>query len=100
MTLRVRFTPEAEADLVEAFTWYEEAQRWLGSQFLDAVEEELSRLADWPEASPAVHADVRRALVRRFPYGVFYIVEANEAIVLGVFHARRDPRVWKRRIGN
>jgi plasmid stabilization system protein ParE len=98
VTLRVRFTPEAEADLVEAFTWYDEAQIGLGNRFLDAVDEEVHRIADWPESSPAVHGSVRRALVRRFPYGLFYVVDAEEVVVLGVFHARRDPRAWQRRI--
>ena len=44
-----------------------------------------------------VHKDVRRAFMRRFPYGVFYRVEEDQIIVVGVFHARRDPKRWQAR---
>jgi plasmid stabilization system protein ParE len=45
-----------------------------------------------------VHKQVRMALVRRFPYLVFYTPEANQITVFFVFHAARDPRMWKRRV--
>jgi len=41
-----------------------------------------------------VHGEVRRALVRRFPYGVFYVVEGQALLVLAVAHVRRQPAYW------
>lgn len=97
MTARVRLTPEAEADITEAYDWYEEARPGLGDRFLDAVSEGFDYVAEWPEASPGVHGAVRRALLHRFPYGLIYVVEGEEVVVLGCFHARRDPTVWELR---
>jgi toxin ParE1/3/4 len=51
-----------------------------------------------PNQYPVVHRNVRRALVRRFPYGVFYVVEGQRIVVLAVFHGSRDPSQWKSRV--
>jgi hypothetical protein len=48
---------------------------------------------------PVVHAPFRRALLRRFPYCVFYYLEAEEVVVVGCFHAHRSPEVWRVRAG-
>jgi plasmid stabilization system protein ParE len=43
-----------------------------------------------------VRKTVRRAFVTKFPYLVFYIVEATRVVVLAVLHTSRDPTVWPR----
>jgi plasmid stabilization system protein ParE len=72
LTLRVRVTPEARSDLADARDWYETASAGLGDDFLDEVEATLRSAADWPNAAPVAERTMRRALVARFPYGVFY----------------------------
>ena len=57
----------------------------------------LEAVAEKPLAFPAVHRDVRRALVKRFPYGVFFLLSHDRVIVLAVLHQARNPAVWKRR---
>ncbi|MQA99725.1 MAG: type II toxin-antitoxin system RelE/ParE family toxin [Actinobacteria bacterium] len=95
MSARVRITPEAEADIQEAYVWYQQARRGLGSQFLDVVQGTLSQVAGHPQAFAVVHGGIRRALLLRFPYGIFYVLDGEDVAVLGCFHARRDPTVWK-----
>lgn len=97
MTLPVVIRPEAEADLAEAFAWYEERRPGLGDRFLLSVDAALSGIQRYPESSPAVHRPIRRLLLRRFPYGVFYTVEESAIVVLAVFHCGRDPRRWRER---
>ncbi len=89
--------PEAEADLVEAFDWYEECSRGLGSEFLLAVDAVLECVIRNPEQYTVVHKEIRRALLRRFPYGVFFLTEPDRVIVLAVFHASRNPARWRER---
>ena len=89
--------PEAEADLVNARNWYERQRDGLGAAFLLAVEEIFERIVRTPDAHTVVYQEVRRALTRRFPYAIYYRIEAGEAVVLGVFHAGRDPREWQSR---
>lgn len=95
--LPYRIRPEAEADLKEVFCWYETRREGLGADFLLCFEESLQRVRRNPEIYPRVHKVVRRGWLRRFPYGVFFLVEENTVVVIGVFHASRDPRCWQSR---
>jgi toxin ParE1/3/4 len=91
-----RFLPEAEADVSEAYGWYNEQGHGLADEFRRSVDACLSVILRHPEAYPKVHKDLRRALLRRFPYGLFYLLAQEEVVVFGCFHAARDPRQWKR----
>lgn len=95
-TLIIR--PEAERDLAEAHDWYESKVTGLGSDFLLRIEAALSSILRTPEIYPLVHKNVRRALIRRFPYGVFYLVEEAKIVVIAVMHARRDPETSRSRV--
>ncbi|MGO9570185.1 MAG: type II toxin-antitoxin system RelE/ParE family toxin [Desulfomonilaceae bacterium] len=90
--------PDAETDIAEAYRWYEEQREGLGADFLLCVEEGLSKIQRAPEAYPVVHKNVHRLLIKRFPYGIFYVVEPAVIIVLAVLHERRDPAAWQSRI--
>jgi len=97
MRRRIVIRPEAEGDLEEAYRWYEEQVPGLGSDFLLCFEEGLAKIERLPQGYPAVRKDIRRLLIRRFPYGIFYLLVEDSIIVLGVFHARRDPKQWATR---
>jgi plasmid stabilization system protein ParE len=88
--------PEAQADLAETLKWYEE-QAGLGRQFVEMVDAALVSITKNPLAYPAVRKVVRRALTKRFPYGVLYLVEADTVVVLAILHQARDPEIWSRR---
>ena len=57
----------------------------------------LSTRASRHEAYQSVDPTMRRALLQRFPYAVFYEVGAVDIVVYAVFHCARNPRAWKRR---
>jgi plasmid stabilization system protein ParE len=97
MTLAVRLRPEAELDVRDAASWYEAQLPGLGHQFLDELTTTLSSAADSPLMYPAVHRRIRRALVHRFPFGVYYVVEDSFIVILAVMHGSRHPRRWKSR---
>jgi plasmid stabilization system protein ParE len=94
---RLRLTPEAELDLDEAHLWYHRQAPRLASDFLTAVNTCLASIRRHPEAHALVDSTMRRALLRRFPYAVFYEIEPVEIVVYAVFHGARDPRAWRRR---
>jgi len=89
--------PEAEADLAEAYVWYEQRRAGLGQDLLLSVEAALTAIYDHPFLYPVMHRNIRRVLIRRFPFGVYYLVEGETVIVLSIFHASRDPRGWQTR---
>jgi toxin ParE1/3/4 len=98
VTLKIILRPAAEDDLDEASAWYEEKRDGLGKQFLASVNDTLEKLRRQPDLGIVVHKRMRRANVRRFPYGVFYVVEPERLVVVGVLHGRRAPRIWKSRL--
>ena len=96
MSVTVVLRDAAAAELADARLWYDE-HAGLGDAFVARVDEAIKRIAAQPLAHPCVHAEIRRVLVHRFPYAVFYVVEPTRAVVLAIFHASRDPTVWQGR---
>ncbi len=90
----LRLRPEAEDELTEALNWYEKQVDGLGVEFLSAVEACFQSIIRHPLSYPVVHKTMRRALLRRFPYEIFYVSTSTQIMVLAVFHARRDPERW------
>ena len=86
--------PLARAEIQEAYEWYEERRPGLGEEFLEAVREVLEAVENAPLRYPVIRRSVRRALLRRFPYSILYVTEPASPVVLGCFHARRDPQQW------
>jgi plasmid stabilization system protein ParE len=96
MSLPVVLTADAEAEFDDAADWYERQAR-LGLAFTAAVRDVLTRIAGAPLLHQVVYKDIRRGLVRRFPYSVFYRVDPDRITVIAVFNNRRDPAVWQAR---
>lgn len=97
MSVVLIFRPEVREELNETYNWYEEQQPGLGDDFLDCVDELINRIQRMPELYAVVHRDVRRAVVRRFPYAIYYRMVFDRVIVLAVLHGRGDPNVWQTR---
>jgi toxin ParE1/3/4 len=93
----VRFTQEAAAEVIAAQDWYEDQGAGLGTQFRDELDAAVQRIAENASQFPAVLNDVRRALMHRFPYCLFFRVEADAITVIACFHPSRDPQEWQRR---
>jgi plasmid stabilization system protein ParE len=94
---RLIIRPEAETDLTEAYDWYESQLAGLGAEFLLVVEASLAAIQRNPKQYQVLHRGIRRALTRRFPFGIFYLIRRNMVIVLAVLHAKRDPQLWQQR---
>lgn len=90
--------PEAEHDLIEAFRWYESQRRGLGHEFLLQVGAGFGHLGQYPLACPELYRGVRRHIIRRFPYKVFYKVEQKTVIILAVVYGGRDLQWVKKRL--
>ena len=96
MKRSVRFRPEAETEALESQRWYETRRRGLGSEFAQAVLDAVSRIAEHPTAFPRVRGDTRRAVLRRFPYAVYFRTLDDHVIVLAV-HGRQHQGRWQSR---
>jgi plasmid stabilization system protein ParE len=98
VAVEVCFAPDAAADATAGFRWYEEQRPGLGSQFLDCVLACLERVRRSPELLARVRGEFRRALVRRFPYAVFYELVDQTVTVYGIVHTARDSAKWRSRL--
>ncbi len=91
--------PRARAELVEAQDWYEHEAPGLGRRFRSAVDAAMERISDNPQQFPLVYKSIRRALLRRFPYTLMFVIEPDGAlIVIACFHGSRDPAGWQERM--
>ena len=98
MTLPIEFLPEAELEILNAFVWYECRRPGLGHEFLGALDAALVEATASPRGFPKVARRTRKALLRRFPYLVLYVVDESRILVLGVLHGHRDPDAWSDRV--
>ncbi len=94
MAFRLKFYARALREIGEAQEWYELQSPGLGDEFIAAMELQLKRLEQAPLLYAEVIPNVRRALLPRFPYGLFYAVRGNLISVLAVLHDVRNPRLW------
>lgn len=104
MTLPIRISEEAHAEMAEAARWYETQRDGLGTNFLDAIDTAVARIADSPRLGSLVPGvsdqAIRRRIVRRFPYHIVYLELSDRLQILAVAHDRRQPGYWIGRLGS
>lgn len=93
----LRVEPIADSEILEAFDWYNGRSKVVARTFRDTLDATLVRVRESPELYPLVYREIRRALVPRFPYAVFFVVEPALIRIVGVVHGKRHPRRWQRR---
>jgi plasmid stabilization system protein ParE len=98
MTLRIVFRRAAKSEFEEAAVRYDEQRPGLGEEFAVEIEQALARAAAAPERYPIAIGDIRRTVARRFPFSVYFRVRPDALVVLAVFHGRRNPAIWQRRV--
>lgn len=96
--MRLIVRPEAEADIAQAYAWYEERREGLGLEFMEEVSQCLRFIEERPLSFARVNALARRAIVRRFPYALFFIADSEEISVLAAFHMARHPAALSLRL--
>lgn len=88
----------AESDLADAFDWYETQRAGLGDEFLTDFEHTQAGIRQNPETFCEPRRGVRRALLSRFPYAVYFLVEPERLIIFAVVHTARHSRAWRGRL--
>lgn len=97
MSRRIVFRPQALQEVFEAADWYEERSPGLSAEFLRALDVTVASVQRNPQQYPAVHKDMHRALLRRFPYSLIYSFSDKEVVVLACAHWRQHPGRWRNR---
>ena len=98
-TFKIAIRPAAEAEMLEAYEFYEGRVEGLGDRFEAAVRECLEEIRSHPQRFRFAHKKLRRAILRdRFPYSLYYFVEGCDIVVVACMHASRDPKRWQERV--
>jgi plasmid stabilization system protein ParE len=92
------FLPEAEEEMNEAARFYEGRSEGLGEDFLDEVQRTVESILAFPKSGPVVSENLRRRILRRFPFGLLYATDAERIVIVAVAHLKRRPGYWKDRI--
>ena len=91
--MRLEFHPSTTGDVREATSYYDKQRAGLGVRFLQQLDQALAQVAHSPLLFPVVEHDIRRALVKRFPYTIlFRVLDGDVVRILVIRHLRRDPR--------
>lgn len=92
MKLRLELTPQALDDAREAYAWYEQRSDGLGDEFTAELERCFELIRERPEMFERAYKHFRRAIVRRFPYAIFYATSDDLIVVHSIFHSAQHPR--------
>jgi toxin ParE1/3/4 len=84
----------AENDIIQAFNWYNDRLTGLGNEFLSSINEAIELISQSPESYPMIYKNIRRILVKRFPFSILFINEESRIVVIAVFHFKRNPTSW------
>lgn len=92
MSRSVVFRRVAKLELYDAISWYDEREEGLGHRFRLAISQQLERVAESPDQFAYIREPVRRAVLRRFPYSIYFLSETDRVVVLAIFHVKRSPQ--------
>ncbi len=98
--MRIKISPFAETDFDIAVEWYNSKRDVLGNEFAYEVSRMFERIKSNPLQFPKEYGKMRKAVIKRFPYSVFFVVKEDIAFVLGIFSASRNPNIMKNRYRN
>ena len=88
---------EAEEDIREAYSYYQQCRAGLGNDFIESVETSFDKIKASPKIYRETHNSLRRLFIKRFPFGIFYKIIGNKILVFAVIHTSRDPSTWQQR---
>jgi hypothetical protein len=89
---------EARVEVQETFYYYQDLNDGLGFEFMRSMDATLQFIKRNPYSYQKTYKDVRRVLLRKFPYALFYLVEENQIIILGCLHQKRSEIDCLRRV--
>jgi plasmid stabilization system protein ParE len=95
--MKYAFHPEALEEYLDAVSYYAKVNTRLARSFIKAVERGIEDILHHPEAWQSVEEDIRRHLIKRFPFGIYYSIEPNSILIYAVMHMSRHPDYWKTR---
>ena len=90
--------PDAVLDVEDAANWYESQEPGLGIEFLLELDSAIDLAAEAPDHYEVLYQGVRRVLLQRFPFSVYFVSNIQVIEIIAVLHQHRAPFSWQSRI--
>src|SRR6185369_12159651 len=94
MNQYIVLSPDAEADIDSAVLWYHRIDPNLAVRFTAEALATLHRIKQFPYRFPIIKGSLRRGLLKRFPYYIYYSFLSSRISVVAVVHHRRSDSLW------
>ena len=98
--MRLIYHPAAENELVEAARFYEERIPSLGADFLEKIDTAIALIESDPQRHRIIAEEVRRYLLPRFPFAIYYRILPDQLRILAIKHHSRHPDFWRDRLSH
>lgn len=92
---RLKIHPFAESELKEAEEWYNIQKEDLGKEFIVEIEKTLTQITHNPKQFVKIRKDVRKAVLKRFPFSIVYSVVDDTIELYSFLHHSRNPKIWQ-----
>jgi len=98
-----RVLSAAQTEMTQSALWYDDRQFGLADDFIEEVQTAFRKIAENPESCPLLEHysgahQIRRFLLKRFPFVVIYLTRPDEVTIVAIAHGRRHPKYWMSRI--
>ena len=98
MAFKIKIKPIVYFDLEEAISWYEGEQKGLGERFFRSFSRAIEKIKKSPNFYLTVIPGVKRVLLKKFPYKIFYTITENTLFIIGLTHEKRGNAFVKKRL--
>ena len=94
----LKFHLLAREEVSDAYLYYENQKLGLGDNFLENLDDIFNLILDNPNLYPKDFEEVRKALLKKFPFTIYYEIVEEQIFVYSVFHQSRNPENWRQRM--
>ncbi len=94
----IELSESAEKDFESSYKYYEAESPKVAEKFLKTVDKQIERISKNPDSYPVVHKDIRKSVIKRFPFLIYFQIKLAIIQIIGIFHTSRNPEIWKKRI--
>lgn len=96
--MKIEFLPIAKSELYDAIEYYNLQVQGLGLRYKSEAKETIKRISIFPTAWKEVKPKIRRCIMHKFPYNIYYSIQNNSLLILAIAHQHRKPDYWIDRV--
>jgi hypothetical protein len=92
--MEVKFNELAVREMNDAIAYYELQFSGLGTAFKEEIKKAINRIIKYPNAWPIVDENIRKYILHKYPYNLYYSMEKDHLYIIAIAHQHRKPNYW------